>query len=184
MAETERLTGLASINLDDIAEIGEIVPVGRYCAALAVCNGKTSKNGNPMLEVRYEVKQGDQMGSEIAAWYTLTVTRGKNGKLYSPGLQELKAIFTAVGVPAPSPFPLDQTLAAQAFGIALAGKLLDIHVIAESRDEDELDAAGNKTGNKKKVTRNKPKIVGLWSSNAAATPGQPAQQQNPLAGIA
>lgn len=179
MSENERISA-TEIDLDAIADIGSSVPLGQYHCKLSVCNGKQSKKGNPMLEVRWEVLEGDEIGEEIPMWLSLVATRSaKNGKVYAMGLQEMKAIAAAVGVQLPKPFPLDASRAAQAFGLALANVHVDLYVVEDERDEQ--DAAGNKTGKKVKSTR--AKIVGRWGTTPVASPAQNAGSVNPLAGM-
>jgi hypothetical protein len=90
------------VSIDEIVEIGQTVPPGRYVVRMISCDAKASSKGNPMLVVTYEVMQGEHEGLEATCYYTLMAVKGKDGRVYAGGLTELRKIFAAVGKPLPA----------------------------------------------------------------------------------
>lgn len=161
--ELEQYIQDGTINVDEIVGVGVRVPAGRYVAKLIAVEGKVSKNQKPMVEARFEIQEGEQEGSDLLAFYSLSVTPPKKAgqKPFAPGIVEMKTAFAACGAALPSGygFPIDEKQAAKLFAKQLGKKQLDIAVLEEKSKDKE-------TGEERTNTR--VKILGLKKGNAAA----------------
>jgi hypothetical protein len=153
------MSEVQTINIDDLSEGGGRVPAGRYRARLMQSEGKTSKKGNPMLEVAWLILEGDFEGSECKQWFPLVVSEAKNGsgKKYSGGIMDMKRTFSAVEKPLPSgfKFPLDANTANQLFAKRLKGVEVELALIDEKPNEDG-----------KVFTRTQ--VIGMWNKKPVA----------------
>jgi hypothetical protein len=129
-----------TIRIDEISDVGAIVPDGRYTARLVDAQGKMSSNPtnpNPMVIATFEIMKGEYEGLETSKFYVLNVSR-KNGKVYAGGIMDFKKTCAAVGRPlAPGfAFPLDKEAAARLLQKTLNGLSLDITVKSEVSKKD------------------------------------------------
>lgn len=83
-----------SINIEDISDIGAIVPDGTYTWRLQSVEGKSSKAGNPMVVATFEVAEGEHEGLTTTKFLVLI---GKAGKPNMPGLSDFKKILLNSG---------------------------------------------------------------------------------------
>lgn len=184
------------VNIDEITEIGQRVPVGRYSCRLIACEGKLSKKSKPMVQATWEVLKGEHEGSEITLFYSLSVTqkKDKRGTLrtYASGIVEMKAALAASGNPVPAnyQFPLDMHKAAQLYAKACKSKIMDVLVTPDSYDEK--DESGNPTGKKVETTRAKlvasqqaqqAGIVEGLGGTAPAAAAKPSDPSDPFADL-
>lgn len=65
-----------TVDLSGVKTEFEPIPPGVYDAMIADAEEKTSKNGNPYVNIRFSVEPNEDTGfdGESAAWYALTVT--------------------------------------------------------------------------------------------------------------
>lgn len=156
------------INVDEISAISDRVPPGRYTARLNAVEGKASKAGKPMVQATFEVLKGEHEGRDATAFYSLTVSQGKDGRKYASGIIEMKRAFSAVNAPLPNSysFPLDASAAAKLFHSKIYGKNVEIAILEEIDTKGNLDSDGNP----KKYTRVKVLGAGSSPSTVVATP--------------
>lgn len=181
--QNEEVKGLQAINIDEITDIGQTLPDGKYVARLSAVNGKDPREpgGAGTVEAIWDVlgegPNASYEGMEIRIWYGLKVTRsGKNEKLYAAGISEIKQAFGAVGytLPAGFAFPLNSVEAAKVYGAVLAPNRFPRIEIALFGDK-YTDAQGNV----KEIQRKK--ILGV--PGASTAPVQAVANGNGAAGL-
>jgi hypothetical protein len=128
-----------TVRLDEISDIGAVVPDGRYTARLTGAEGKMSKaeTPNPMVVANFEILKGEHEGLESSKFFVLNVSR-KNGKVYAGGIMDFKRTLANVGKPLPTgyAFPLDKDAAANLLVKSLKGMNLDISIKSEKNTKD------------------------------------------------
>lgn len=152
-----------TINVDDIAVIGDRLPAGRgYIARIGTVEGKKSRNDKPCVYATFEVIKGEHEGKEATCFFSLSVTKGKDGRTYASGIVEMKRIFAAIGKPlaANFGFPLNEQTAAQLLHKKLQGLQVELAVI----EEKDRNGATDDNGNVKVYTRTK--VIGLANKPA------------------
>lgn len=154
-----------AINIDEISDIGAILPNGRYVAKLTAVNPKEGIDGGAgTVEAVWEVLEGEHEGTDIRIWYGLKITKNTKGdkvRYYAPGISQMKAEFNNVGSPLPPgfPFPTDVTAAARLYAqhmIVTKVPRAHIALIEDSYEDKET--------HEKKIVQRK-RVLGL------ATPG-------------
>lgn len=99
------------VTLDQISDFGDIIPAGEdfWAKAIKIAadltkiqEGKPESGGKPFVAVTFNVLTGKFEGIDFTKWYFLSITEGKNGKLYARGVMQLKKDLEAIGKPLPS----------------------------------------------------------------------------------
>ena len=157
------------INVDEIAEIKDRVPVGRYQCKLLDVDARESKAQKPMVTALFEVLEGEHVGAEITIFYSLTVSTGKNGRKFAGGIIDLKKTFAAVGKPLPSGFnmPYGDMEAAEQVRKLYAkqvGQLkVEIAVLPDKGREQKFDSDG------KPIQYTRAQVIGTKKVTVAPT---------------
>lgn len=185
-----------SISLEDVSEFGDLIPAGvtTICRASKI-EAKLSKQDKPMIELTWSVLDGEYEGLDQKQWFPLGITRGKNGKFYGRGVQELRKLCIDIGKPLGKvDFKLNPTLAdAQATAKLLFERLkptitprVKLQTVSEKNQVkndagqyvDELDETG------KPKMRVKTIVVGLPSAPVQQVAGDGGDTlADPLAGL-
>ena len=161
------------IDVDDVVGAGARLPIGRYAMKLIAVEPQESKaNGKaPSIACRLEVLEGKHEGSDHMTWFTLTAMPPKKagGKIFAPGVAEMKAAFAAVGKPLEPGmrFPLLNPAACAKLVAQRLGKArLDVLLLEEERVNKETSET---------ITSTRTKILGLaGSGSASVAPAAPA----------
>ena len=156
------------ISIDEIIEIKERVPVGRYQARLLDVDARESKAQKPMVTALFEVLDGEHAGAEITIFYSLVVTPGKRGGVFAGGILDLKKTFAAVGTPLPAGFNMpygDMAAAEQIrklYHKNLHGKTVEIAVLPDKGREQKFDSEG------KPIVYTRAQVIGKKKTTVAA----------------
>lgn len=164
------------IDPDAVVGAGSKVELGPYVGKLSAIEVQAprSEKDAGALAVSFVILEdpkhdGQYVGMDARDWWTLMVLPPKaaGGKIFAPGLAEMKAAAAAVGSPITEPLQVYKPeLLKKQIAKALGKKVLDIVVI-----EDSYESGGEKK------TKHVVKVIGLHKPGPRAV--QPAAAATP-----
>jgi hypothetical protein len=176
-----------TINIDEIADYSERLPVGRgYIAKLAAAEGGKNDGAEfGKVVATWEVIKGEYEGRDARSTYTLYHKANKTGAFFAPGISEMKRIFAAIGKALPKSFgfPSEENAAARLFGTKLKGVTVELAVFEElAVDRKTKDPVLDDEGKQKKYQR--VKVMGVIGTPAIGGGGPlPATAEDEFDGI-
>jgi hypothetical protein len=160
----EKIADLKAINIDEISEIGQNVPIGRYIMRVTDVVPHVSGKDNDVVFATGPVLRGidgkpsEQEGLDLRLAFNLGVYLSpKNNKKYAGGISDMKAAFAAVGKPLPRGFNLDLNPNSVA------------RLVAERLGKLNLDVLVYEELGKDGKTYNRSRVLGIEGQTGAVT---------------
>lgn len=106
MSEVQKRTfAIDQIAIDEVTDINQVVPIGRYTAKMTNGSSSISQANNPVATIYLTILEGENEGMDILKRFTMIATERTeaNGRktVFSNAVSEIKAICHAVGDPLP-----------------------------------------------------------------------------------
>lgn len=181
------------IDIESITGVGEITPEGRYRCRLQAVNAKTSNQDKPMVEVTWDIREGEREGLEIRQFFTMYASKNpKTGRIFAPGLAEEKEIFKRVGAAVEGTLTTDMHRNAKTFANAMRPSSVgDVEILVKHEkviDKETKKPVLKDDNSGEYATRARVIVVGRWKDSSSATGAVAAsiagqQASDPLAGL-